>query len=299
MYGADSSVDTISGVVPATDPACLLIADISGYTSYLAGVELDHAQDILAELMNTVVKALRPTFKLSKLEGDAAFVYTITEEVDGSMLLDTAETCYFAFRNRLLSIRQATTCECNACSSIPTLNVKLVAHHGQIAIQKIAGHTELVGNHVILIHRLLKNSIPEPAYLFITDACMAKTTLEPRQLGFRRHAEEYEHIGEVGGWIDDLETAWNSTENTSRYMCPPTKQRVPCPASSMPRPNCCGSSYPPRCSGRSGWPESAASTNSIRVEGGGPALSTIACTAKTYSSRSSSIGARRATTRRE
>ena len=56
-----------------TEPACLVIADITGYTSYLAGVELDHAQDILADLMNTVVTSLRPTFRLAKLEGDAAF----------------------------------------------------------------------------------------------------------------------------------------------------------------------------------------------------------------------------------
>ena len=28
------------------EPACLVLADISGYTSYLAGVELDHAQDV-------------------------------------------------------------------------------------------------------------------------------------------------------------------------------------------------------------------------------------------------------------
>jgi hypothetical protein len=49
------------------DPVCLLIADISGYTAYLAGVELDHSQDILADLIGTVVTALRPTFRLAKL----------------------------------------------------------------------------------------------------------------------------------------------------------------------------------------------------------------------------------------
>jgi hypothetical protein len=38
-----------------SEPACLVIADITGYTSYLAGVELDHAQDILADLIDTVV----------------------------------------------------------------------------------------------------------------------------------------------------------------------------------------------------------------------------------------------------
>lgn len=54
--------------------ACLLIADIAGYTDYLAGVELDHAQDILADLVDTVVGRLRPTFRLAKLEGDAPSV---------------------------------------------------------------------------------------------------------------------------------------------------------------------------------------------------------------------------------
>ncbi len=33
--------------------ACLAIADISGYTRYLTGSELDHAQDVLADLMET------------------------------------------------------------------------------------------------------------------------------------------------------------------------------------------------------------------------------------------------------
>ena len=37
------------------ETACLVVADISGYTSYLAGVELDHAQDILADLIDSVV----------------------------------------------------------------------------------------------------------------------------------------------------------------------------------------------------------------------------------------------------
>jgi len=70
------------------ESACLVIADISGYTGYLAGVELDHAQDILADLMSTVVTALRPTLRLSKLEGDAAFAYVVTEAIDPSLLQD-------------------------------------------------------------------------------------------------------------------------------------------------------------------------------------------------------------------
>ena len=78
-------------VLPAPELAYFLIADISGYTTFLAGVELDHAQDIIADLMDTVVKGLRPPFRLAKFEGDAAFVYAATAKIDGSMLQDIIE----------------------------------------------------------------------------------------------------------------------------------------------------------------------------------------------------------------
>src|SRR4249920_2575659 len=144
-----------------TEPACLVIADITGYTSYLAGVELDHAQDILADLMNTVVASLRPTFRLAKLEGDAAFTFAITETVDGSALMDTIERTYFAFRRRLRDIGQASVCDCNACIRMPGLDLKFLAHHGTILRQRMAGREELVGSPVIVAHRLLKNAVTE------------------------------------------------------------------------------------------------------------------------------------------
>ena len=79
-------------MLPKPESAYFVIADISGYTSFLAGVELDHAQDIIADLMDTVVKGLRPPFRLAKFEGDAAFVYATTAKVDGSMLQDTIDS---------------------------------------------------------------------------------------------------------------------------------------------------------------------------------------------------------------
>ena len=199
-----------------TNRASLLIADLSGYTEYVSGVELEHAQDILADLMTTVVKALRPGFKLAKLEGDAAFVYSVKDRVDGSILMDAIEGCYFAFRQRLRSIQQSSICECNACSLIPSLNLKIVAHYGTVLVHKVAGRSELLGSDVIMIHRLLKNTISEEAYAFISDACMGQTGLDPSALGMRRHSEAYEHVGEIGGWVLDLEQAWDAYREGKR-----------------------------------------------------------------------------------
>jgi hypothetical protein len=213
-------------VLNQPEPACLVIADITGYTGYLAGAELDHAQDILADLIGTVVGALRPTFRLSKLEGDAAFVYAITESVDGSALQDAVERCYFAFRRRLRDIGQASQCECNACTLIPSLDLKFVAHHGRVVRQRIMGREELAGADVIVAHRLLKNSIAEAlgfeAYAFYSEACVvAMGLVDPVAAGLVVHEETYEHLGLVRGWVRDLHEAWRLEAERTRLVVEP------------------------------------------------------------------------------
>ena len=71
-------------MLPKAESACFVIADISGYTHFVSGVELDHAQDIIANIMDTLVRTLRPPFRLAKFEGEAAFVYAVADKVDRS-----------------------------------------------------------------------------------------------------------------------------------------------------------------------------------------------------------------------
>jgi len=213
-----------------TESAFLVIADITGYTGYLAGVELDHAQDILADLVTTVVNSLRPLFRLAKLEGDAAFVVLMGERVDGSALLDRIEVTYAAFRRRLRDVQSATTCPCDACSRIPQLDLKFVAHHGTVGHQRVAGSEELVGSDVIVVHRLLKNSVTQDldvrAYAMFTDACLAAMGIEPAALDLAEHRESYEHVGLVTGYVLDLLRAWEAASERTRVMVPEKGARL-------------------------------------------------------------------------
>jgi hypothetical protein len=205
-----------------TEPACLLIADISGYTGYLAGVELDHAEDILADLMSTIVSSLGPGFRLAKLEGDAAFTFAVTERIDGSLLLDTIERCYFGFRRRRRDVGQATTCECNACVRIPDLNLKFVVHHGTILRQQVAGHEELLGQDVIVVHRLLKNDVVATtgieAYALFSQPCVDAMDVDVAELGMSPSSASYEHLGEVRLWVHDLDRRWQDEESRTRVF---------------------------------------------------------------------------------
>ena len=203
-----------------TESGCFMIADISGYTSFLAGVELDHAQDIITDVMDTVVKCVRPPFRLAKFEGDAAFFYAVSDKIDGSLLQDAVESAYFGFRKRLRNIKQATSCECSACRNMQNLDLKFVSHHGEFIKHKMAGREELAGRDVIVVHRFLKNAVNERlgghAYALYSDACIQAMGIDPSAQALIEHQESIDVIGEVKCWVRDLEQAWQNEIDRER-----------------------------------------------------------------------------------
>ncbi len=208
-------------MLPKPVRAYFIIADISGYTRFLAAAEIDHAQDIIADFLDTVVEALRPPFRLAKFEGDAAFVYAVSEKVDGSLLQDTIEAAYFKFRRRMRDVKQASICECKACAAMGGLDFKFVIHHGEMVKQKMGGREELAGRDVILIHRLLKNTVSEKlgrhAYALYTEACIQTMSVDPVAQGLIRHHEAIDIFGDVQLWLRDLEAAWQAENERTRF----------------------------------------------------------------------------------
>jgi len=78
-----------------------------------------------------------------------------------------------------------------------------VAHAGKVAEQKIRNRTSLVGLDVITVHRMLKNAVPVPEYLLVSDAVYER--LEPP---LRERAtsitEELQGLGETKLHFVDL-----------------------------------------------------------------------------------------------
>ena len=89
------------------------------------------------------------------------------------------EGTYIAFRQALERMVLNTTCTCNACKNIPSLDLKFFIHHGTYMTQLLGAQTELVGSDVNLVHRLTKNSITEKtgvkAYAVYTQAAGERT----------------------------------------------------------------------------------------------------------------------------
>lgn len=208
--------------MPATpESGFLVLADLTGYTAYLSRSELEHAPAIAGDLLETIVGRLDPPFRLTKFEGDAAFLFVEDGRADASLLLDAIEASYVAFRRRLRSIDQATSCECNSCRLAPRLDLKLVVHHGSFIRSRIAGRDELAGSDVILVHRLLQGagaaSSHAKGFALFTANAVEALGLDPDAIGLVSAEAAMEHLGRVVTFTLDLEARWQS-ETTRRRL---------------------------------------------------------------------------------
>jgi uncharacterized protein YndB with AHSA1/START domain len=161
--------------------------------------------------------------KFVKLEGDAVFCYAHgTAFPDGERFIELIEMCYFEFSNRLLNMARNTTCPCAACAAIGYLDLKFVCHYGRFVIDTDAGGVDLAGPDVILVHRLLKNTVTETdgvkAYALLTDACLQRL---PPSLTLPRHKEHYESFGATTAGVHALSPVIAAMRDARRIYIDP------------------------------------------------------------------------------
>jgi uncharacterized protein YndB with AHSA1/START domain len=105
------------------------------------------------------------------------------------------------------------------------LDFKFVVHHGEMVKQKMGGREELAGRDVILVHRLLKNTVSEKvgsrAYALYSDTCIQTTGMDPVAQGLAEHRETIDVIGDVKLWLRDLDQAWKEENERTRVEVTP------------------------------------------------------------------------------
>jgi hypothetical protein len=224
---SESAPSGALGFGAATATGYLVIADISGYSAYLATTELEHSPQVLAELLELIVQHLQPPLQLSKIEGDAVFVHARKGTfLRGETLLEVIENTYVAFRDRIKAIER-TMCDCTACRRSPTLDLKFVVHQGRYRMHRVAGNDELVGKDVALAHRLLKNGVGDQTgwrgYALLSLEALRSLGLAPE--GVHRSTERYD-LGSVDTASLDLDRRYRTLVEARRILIGPEKADV-------------------------------------------------------------------------
>lgn len=210
-----------------------VITDISGYTEYLTGSELEHANEILQSLFDAQLKAVKHPFLISGFRGDAIFMYVPeTNFVQSQSLLEALESFYIVFAETLQQMQYNTTCTCRACKNMAMLDLKMCIHYGEYVVQKLGDREELLGADVIVPHRMLKNHVIEQtgikSYALFSDVAARKLNLLEYCDRIVPHAESYEHIGEVAMCVHDLRPVWERYKSKNRRFIDPQEAWIKC-----------------------------------------------------------------------
>ncbi|NYE36981.1 hypothetical protein F4692_002114 [Nocardioides cavernae] len=185
----------------------LLIADIGGYTDYMSShrMSLAHAEVNTGRLLERIIDAA-PGLELVEIEGDAAFLYrpvgsSSTRDL-AAEVLTLAGAMHRAFHVEREYVA-TNLCPCKGCKEAANLTLKFVAHVGDVATQTIRDRLKLVGIDVIVVHRLLKNTVPLREYVLLTEDLFGDGSDAPAQAAGSVRPE-LEGVGEVRAHYVDV-----------------------------------------------------------------------------------------------
>jgi class 3 adenylate cyclase len=206
----------------APEPALLIIADISGYTRYMTAnaKTLAHSQTLITELVESIIHQVEAPLEVAKLEGDAIFLFCRKPQDDVRWQEIRADISrkllefFQRFREKLAQLGRSNTCTCHACTHLEKLRLKIIVHSGTVLFHRVLQFNELAGTDVIIVHRLLKNSVQAAHYLLITEAARRELVF-PETISFKSSFEKYEDIGIIRTGFHDFDSNTQAPTTTA------------------------------------------------------------------------------------
>ena len=185
-------------------PVFFCIPDITGFTKFITSTEdSEFANRVISTVLNRVAAANILEMNIAEIEGDAIFFYKTGRLPAIKKVAKQCQLIYDTFLATIARFKQTDPQLYTKYLSANQLGIKIVIHHGHIGLTKINGRTKLMGEDVILAHKLLKNSITEPCYILLTNKYLDK--LKDKKVvknwfhweSLKKGKDSYEHFGVI------------------------------------------------------------------------------------------------------
>tara|TARA_B100000941_G_C28391166_1_gene492791 strand:- start:36 stop:785 length:750 start_codon:yes stop_codon:yes gene_type:complete len=196
------------------DKGFIVVVDISGYTSFVKAhnasknsnlfkkfldkINDGHGELIISDLLETVINELDGTLTINKLEGDAALFYALPKNTNefSIKLIKKLLTSIEVFNKRINELLFVQSCPCTPCKNMVNLKLKCFVHYGEFLIKKIRNFEEIAGQDVIILHRLMKNSINSNEYILFTEKASKVSDLRNLK-NLEKRKETTEDFGKI------------------------------------------------------------------------------------------------------
>jgi hypothetical protein len=156
----------------------IVLADISGYTTFVTTTELEHSRQAVAMLLEAMIESQRGRLEPGQVAGDAVLFVGVGMD---PAFLGWMDGMYVAFHRKLRDMVATRDHLCRACDLVPTLTMKAVAHYGRWNLMRIGPSAQVHGGDAIVPHRLAKNSVPSHEYLLVTPSLAERLSTSDRE----------------------------------------------------------------------------------------------------------------------
>jgi hypothetical protein len=184
-------------------PTLICIPDISGFTKFMSSTDIELSSQIIPALLNKVIYANKIGLKVSEIEGDAILFYKKGDLPTFRELIEQCRLFYTEFYKQLMLLDDIYGYRAKGIDIPTVLGLKIILHFGeQISAVQIGKNIKLMGEDVIIAHRLLKNKIPFDEYILLSENLLDQYKDEKLEHNFgwgQLHSKDtsFKHIGDI------------------------------------------------------------------------------------------------------
>lgn len=180
--------------------ALICIPDISGFTRFMVENNTEFSKKIIPSLLRTIINSNKINLSVGEIEGDAVVFYRFGVMPTLMEIIEQCKLFYINFNSKLKDLMSEFADDFQKNASTNRLSLKIVVHAAEISSTHIEGIPKLIGEDVVVIHKLLKNSIEEPEYILLTDKLLINYSKEEIAEVFNwdkliKGKDKYEFIG--------------------------------------------------------------------------------------------------------
>lgn len=165
-----------------TRPTLICIPDISGFTRFMGEIDFELSTKIIPSLLNKIIYSNEIGLKISEIEGDAVLFYRSGELPSLKGLMDQCIYFYTEFYKQMHVLRNKNNGHEGADRIPELLGLKIILHFGEeVGLVPIGKNIKLMGEDIIVAHRLLKNTIPTDEYILFSKDILSYYSKEEKE----------------------------------------------------------------------------------------------------------------------
>ncbi|MBF6652955.1 DUF2652 domain-containing protein [Flavobacterium columnare] len=142
----------------------ILIPDFSGFTEFVFNTKIYMGENIIKQLLQSLIDMNNRYFYISEIEGDAILFYKYNKKPSFKDIVEVVLRMNAAFEQKLLELNLLLNTQIK-------LSLKFIIHHGKFSRYNIKLFRKLYGKPVVEAHKLLKNEYAEqPSYILFSNS---------------------------------------------------------------------------------------------------------------------------------